>query len=136
MKEALFLILGACLSGSVGLVVDYFIRRRDAHNHFRIEMSRLRLELEGASDILGFYDTTFIRIREAISSVRPFLNEGKGKTLTGFWNTYGKARPDKAQYPDSFFDDDQLYESFGEKRPKNQKEIIQFLIRKFDESVN
>ena len=135
-KPTWSLVLGALLSGIIGLVFFRYKRGRDAKDHLLVTISQLGGELERAKDVLDFYDSTLLRTEEAVFRLRPFLRKTRGDDLSVIWNLYRQARATLQKAGD----DDLISQSFwdyfskrGYQEPKTKRELVRLYHKKITE---
>jgi len=135
LEKALYQVMGAVVSGLVGIAVFWFKRRWEAKDHFRITMSQISGEFKKPCCPIEFYDSTMPRLEEAVFRLRPFLNKSSADCLSTLWNLYRSISADlhKSQI-------ERMCEMFNEefqKRawqiPKDKRELIEIFHRRFTE---
>jgi len=135
LEKAIFQIIGAVISGFVGLAVFWFKRRWDAKDHFRITMSQISGEFKKPCTPSDFYDATMSRLEEAVFRLRPFLTKSRADCLTAIWNLYRSAHTElhksEIERMSEMFNEE--FQKYAGHLPKDKRDIIDFFHRKFTE---
>ena len=136
LQKAVWLIVGAFISGLVGIFFSWHSRNHDARKHYLVTLSLLGGELERTKEVPEFYDSTLLRTEEAVLRLRPFLCKVKRADLSTFWNMYRRTQSTLKQAPsdkkiDHILDD--YCKKHGMPIPKTQREIVEFFHRKLIE---
>jgi hypothetical protein len=135
-EKAVWLTLGAIISGIMGFAFFWYKRGRDAKDHFLVTLSQLGGELERTKDVLEFYDSTLSRTEEVVFRLRPFLRKSRREALSTFWNLYRQVRTALHQASDDNITHQAFWEYFskrGYKEPATKRDIVKLFHKKFTE---
>jgi len=134
-EKATYQVMGAVISGFVGIVVFWFKRRWEAKDHFRITMSQIGGEFKKPCSPIEFYDATMPRLEEAVFRLRPFLKKSDADCLSTLWNLYRSMdselhKSEVGRMSEVF---DEAFPKHSGRLPKDKREIIEFFHKKFAE---